>query len=238
MKTRSSWLIPILIAIVMLTACGSSKLHERYHFPGVRDGRVVNYYRVDVTGSSQGSQLRYISGFFDSDALNRYFNTFSQPDNGAILSWTSSEPPEISHIPVAEERVQADPANKGRKLVLLMSQNSEAIAEQIGTLAQSESFATIVGRTVFKDELAEIERTRLDSQRLDLLVQAAGREAEILAGRLRDAEDMDSVQARDRLLALINQAAAAAGATRPFSTFTEARDWLASRRATLIGGSS
>ncbi len=232
--------VAIPAAAVLLCGCSSGKLNERYHFPGIRDGRVVNYYRVDVEGRVKGTQLRYLSGFFDEDALNRYFNTFSQPDGGALLSWTNvkEDGEQANDLIGSSENRDADPQGRGRKLVLLLSQNSEAVAEQIGSIAQSEAFATIVSRIVFADDIAELEQGRLEADRVRLLAEASRADAAELAARLRSDTNLSAAEAQALLLQFINRTAASLGAPGAFATVSEARAWLENNRRSLIGGAS
>ncbi|MEN1706433.1 MAG: hypothetical protein AAGJ54_13095 [Planctomycetota bacterium] len=217
------------VTLITLSGCGSGKISERYHFPGVRDGEVVNYYRVDVEGRVEGTQLRYVSGFFDEDALNRYFNTFSQADNGTLISYNDPEPnPEVS-VAAGEER-DPDPQKLNRKLVMLLSQNSEVVADEIGGLAQSEAFATVVSRLIFADEIAAVETEKLEAERYDELLGRLKAQAGEVADRLPGAAEPDA-----ELLNFLNSVGAVLGSP-PFRTINEARTWFNSNRSQLLEG--
>lgn len=211
--------------------CSYAKVKEHYHFPGVRDGRIENYYRVDIEGVVSGNQLRYASGFFDQSALNRYFNEFAQPKN---MSLVSSQIPERNHeIPLAADEIrEADPQGQGRRLVMLLSQNSEAIAEQIGDIAQSEALASVVSRLVFAEDIAEMEAEKIDADRMADLLRtnraSAGRLAEIV-------EDLNAEELKDELKNYVQQIGSALGATK-LDELDLARSWLAQNESTLIGG--
>lgn len=227
-----------VLALAFLSGCSSGRLSESYHFPGTRRGEVVNYYRVDVQGHVCGDKLRYISGFFDESALNRYFDTFAQPENGLLLGETAKakSEDETSGASSKDEKRDPDPQGKGRKLVLLLSQNSEAIAEQIGAIAQSEALATVVGRTIFGDQLAELESRKLEAGRSHEAASAVATDARLLATRLRGDDEVTDEDATEILLQFINRAAAEIGAPVPFDSFAEAQAWLEKNRTELVGG--
>lgn len=225
------------IVLLLLSGCSSGKFEEHYHFPGTLDGHTENYYRVEVVGRVNGNQLRYLSGFFDARALDRYFNTFSQPE-GSSLARESEDgaTPAAANLDPEEER-SADPEGRGRKLVLLLSQNSEAIAEQIGSLAQSEAFANIVGQLIFADDIAEIEGARAEAARMTDLLDDAKARAQQLGPILADGS-LTGDAAKEQLLQYVNAVAASLGRRTPFDSYEDAVRWLNENRAELIGGNS
>lgn len=216
------------LLVAATCSCSWANIHERYHVPGVRDGVVRNYYRIDVTGQVSGTQLRYLSGFFDEDALDRYFNTFTQPNGGALLPVETASGKPIEEIVPTDEKREADPRGLGRKLVLMLSQNSEAIAEQIGAIAQSDAFATVVGRVLFEDELRELEQVRAAGVRLQEVADDADAAALALAARLQADPRPDSGATREQLLLFLNRVAAPLGGH--FNSFQAAADWLNANR--------
>ena len=223
------------LSAVLLAACSSAHVRERYYIPGTRDGAVQNFYRVDIEGEVVGTELRYLSGFFDEDALDRYFNTFTQPEGGALFTVDTVNNEELEKRAPATETRDADPRGLGRKLVLIMSQNSEAIADQIGAISQSEGFATVVGRLVFKEQLAEIEAARVDSTRLVQMAEGSKVLASDLATRLTTSSPPDSQSTKQQLLIFVNQVAGNLGAPR-FLTWAKAQQWLQENQSRLTGG--
>lgn len=232
--SQATCCVPFL-GLLCLASCSSARIDERYYVSGVRDGVVQNYYRIDITGQVCGTELRYLSGFFDEEALDRYFNTFTQPDGGALFTLDKVDDEEMEKRAPSEESRDADPRGLGRKLVILMSQNSEAIADQIGAISQSEGFATVVGRLVFKEQLAEIETARVDSNRLVQQADSAKVLASDLATRLTGDPAPGRESTKEQLLIFVNQVAGNLGAPR-FSDWAAAQQWLQENQAKLIGG--
>lgn len=111
-------LISSIAFIVILTACQSAK--ELHYF---RSGG--NYYRLKINETSFASKARYLSGYFDDKAVDKYFSEMSQPDSGKFFEWVGNEP-------------------RGTQLVMILSTNSTTIAEQIGNLASNEELLQTV----------------------------------------------------------------------------------------------
>ncbi len=233
---RRKWAGLLVVVATLLSGCGYGKIREVYHFPGTRNDEIVNYYRVKVEGEVEGEKVRYISGFFDETALNTYFNTFSQPDNGSLLPAPEQPSGQPQTQPDPNEQRDPDPTGQGRKLVLLLSQNSDAVAEQIGGLAQSQAFATVVSRLVFKDGIAELEQERLDADRMEKLLAMAKSDGAALATRIGGNGAPQGAELQRALLLYVNQVAASLGSERPFSSFDAAITWLEQNRSRLIAG--
>src|SRR4051794_298126 len=81
------------VFLIMLTAislAGCASVFDEKHFFKSKavdaQGQPVNYYRVEVKGTTMLSSSRYISGYFDESAVDRYFNECSQPACGQLAA--------------------------------------------------------------------------------------------------------------------------------------------------------
>jgi hypothetical protein len=83
---------------------------------------VANYYRVDVSGYSLFSSSRYVSGYYDRIAIQEYFGEIAQPDKGRIM-------------PAAANGA----SDQNKELVLLLSSNSDAIANGFSNLVKNKN---------------------------------------------------------------------------------------------------
>src|SRR4051812_43439148 len=85
-RRRLPAIAAFVTAAAMITAGGcASSFEESHFFKSVdADGKAVNYYRVKVDGGTFLSSSRYVSGYYDETVLDAYFNTMTQPKNGAI----------------------------------------------------------------------------------------------------------------------------------------------------------
>ena len=148
-------LFSLALCASMLSACRSA--FREHHFFASKDpttGEPVNYYRLEVYGSTDLSSSRYLSGYFDPDAVASYFGEISasaddqkfptaaqNAASGATQTTKSATTPQ----PVQDANLTSvDPRKQGRQLVMLLSSNSEAIADELGELASSKDLAVSI----------------------------------------------------------------------------------------------
>jgi hypothetical protein len=121
--------IVLLLSTLIMSGCQSAK--ELHYF---KSGE--NYYRLRINESSFASKARYLSGYFDEKAVEKYFSEMSQPDSGKFVEWVSSQ-------------------GRGSQLVMILSTNSTSIAEQIGQLASNEELLENVAMLANKDKITQ-----------------------------------------------------------------------------------
>src|SRR5262245_27858432 len=92
-----------------LAACSS--FGETHYFKAVDENGVArNYYRMNVSGYARLSSSRYLSGYYNDDVVDAYFNEVSQPKGGALgVSGAKSSEPGIKPL---------DGSKEGKKLVM------------------------------------------------------------------------------------------------------------------------
>jgi hypothetical protein len=195
---------------VFLSSC-ATRIREHHYF---KDNlkELPNYYRVDVTASTRWfSKTRYYSGFFKTNAIDTYFNEFSQPENGKLIQTTDS----TTIRPIA-----GDP---DRQLVVILSSNADDIARQIGDVTQNKNtLRNLVSLTnAGKEESLALAR---DNKAIELALNK--NLVSIGEGLLQDLESKDSVQVNSALLQLLNQLASDSGKATSFKTIKEAGDWF------------
>jgi hypothetical protein len=196
-----------------------------------------NYYRLMVTERAFLSSSRYQSGHYDEDAVDDYFGEIKRPDSTARIIPVRATTPTPPVDNASEDTKQTDEVktsgaqqiNKpNSKLVLILSTNSEAVAEQIGNLAQNEETLEILARLANKDIMSN--NTRLTSQ----IAQKQGEDnallefgSSIVATIPDTAKTVANLrQIRSGLLAFINSIAAASGRKIPFTTLEDAQKWF------------
>lgn len=223
------------VIVLALAASGcASGFHETHFFrsEGLFDG-IPNYFRLTICGQTVLSSSRYISGYFDEDVINEYFNEIGQPQKGRLIP--VAQPPKTDGAKPGEGKpdAAAKPAQemKNPALILLLSSNSDDIANQIGALAQSQEFtASLAGLMAApRYEAADKAESRL---RMD---QARGRTLVALGDKLiKEMSDTPTaVEAETRLLQFVNQLLSDLGAPAPFKTLDEAYTWLTNNRPRL-----
>ncbi|AZA91763.1 hypothetical protein EG343_14635 [Chryseobacterium nakagawai] len=109
-----------------------------------------NYYKVEISGYSFLSSSRYISGYFDQNAINTYFNEFTQPENGNILKNNTFT------------------NETGNELVLIFSTNAKAITNQIGSISKSQTVLNSLASIVEKGKTEESKKINSQLEILDI----------------------------------------------------------------------
>lgn len=213
---------------------GCATVHETHYFRSAGEQGAVNYYRVQVTAKGRATKVRYLAGYFDTQAVEQYFSEFAQPKDGLdglTASDDASEPePEASGEAQGEaETVEPiDPKLRDRELVLMLSTNVEDVAAQIGALAESMQVQNALSELVNRERL-EAEREAAAALEADRVAAASlVRTAEQTRVSLGDKE-----RSAEEILRLANALAAYLGSTQRFEDLGEARAWLAANRARL-----
>lgn len=172
-----------------------------------------NYYRLNIKEDAFLSSSRYTAGYFDDNAVDRYFGEIARPDSAKL----SQNPPKLEK---ATKTGLESLANK--KLVLLLSTNAQAVTDQISAFAENEETLGMIARLANKD---------LIDLNLDLKSQAVFQKS-ILDGITKSGEVyLDSTvltaeNATSNLLAFINTVAIARGRKTAFQNIEDAKKWF------------
>ncbi len=210
-------------ALLLVSLGCASSFEERHYFKSVdAEGKPVHYYRLTVDGGTWLASSRYLSGYFDERAVDAYFGEIAQPAKGRFEDRVA---PESETIPV-------DPKFRNRSLVLLLSSNSDEIANQIGGLAQNQQLAATLTRLANRGSLEAARTAESDlavQKARGRVVQALGDE---LIAKLADAADETTVRAA--FLQFVNALAAELGNEAPFENLDQAADWLKYNRGRAL----
>ena len=198
--------------------CGCGSAFKESHFLKSVDGKghTVNYYRVTVSGGTILSSSRYISGYFDEQAVNTYFNEFVQPASAHFDGTTPATPGTNDPQAGGAKLVPIDSSQQGTKLVLLLSSNSDEIANGINSLAQSGDVSTtlqkIIGRTADASQASQAA-TASESKAL----RSLGESVTALS---------DPAAAKTALLSYANRLASFLEPGRTFTSLDDAAKWV------------
>ncbi|MBL7922249.1 MAG: hypothetical protein JNJ40_18180 [Bacteroidia bacterium] len=125
-----------------MTSCQSAK--ELHYF---KSGD--NYYRLRINSYSIASRSRYISGYFDEHAVEKYFSEMGQPDSAQTVNWANHSP--------------------NAKLIMILSSNSNSISEQIGNFANNEEILEVIARLANKEKIDKAIDVSNQIDEIDLL---------------------------------------------------------------------
>jgi len=155
----------IIVAICVLLP-GCSAVREQHHFaeysksagPELANAKPAAFYRLTVKGNVRGAGARYVSGFYDEDAMDLYFNEI-KPKTRDLFSQPKTEGVDTSAnggAKGATEVLSAKPTDGAYMLVL--SSHAKAVVQAIGNFAQAkdtaDQIAALLGRN---DRRAEIQ---------------------------------------------------------------------------------
>ena len=236
----------MLILLALLTVGCASTFRETHYFKSeVSGGTIPNYYRLTVGGYSVFSSSRYISGYFDEETVNTYFNEYTQPAGAAIVRAPMPISVSPSLIP-SRKKTESNPAVtpdgtsveavnkglKGQKLIMILSSNSDAVASQIGALAANKQFTASLTGLLAHDRYAAADgaerRLTLEKSRGMAISSLASQ----LAGSIKDGDSAKDVE--QKLVSLINALAADLGYDGAFPDLDKAAQWLENNRGRLL----
>lgn len=189
------------------------------------NGNPINYYRLKVSGNNFLSSTRYVSGYFDEKAVDAYFSQFSQPDKGLFDDKIKTDDSSVKPL---------NDALSSRKLVLLLSSNSDTIAQQIGQFANNQAVMADLTRLVYRDHIKEAQSAKTSAELQQMRGKALADIGDKVIGGLAD--DANEQTAEANLLFYANRLAAELGNTMPFKTLEEGKAWLDYNRIHIQGG--
>jgi hypothetical protein len=131
----------LLLSIFALTSCQTAR--ELHYF---KQGD--NYYRLKIKEHSFASRSRYLSGYFNEQAVEKYFSETGHPDSAKVSKW---------------QPIKGD--QKGT-LVMILSSNSNSISEQIGNMAGNEELLETIARLSHKDKIEKTSQLTSDIDNL------------------------------------------------------------------------
>ena len=181
---------------------------EHHFFKDEMKSDFPNYYKVAIKGHTRFmSKTRYYSGYFPSDAIDIYFNEFSQPRDGKLLDST---------------RFQSL-TNGNKQLVMILSSNADDIANQIGNVTQTKNtlnaVMSLTNGSASRDLLTQQSLLETGKDENKLLI-------EVGESLLADIDTKSPARARADILQYINVLAASLGHSEPFRTINDARAWF------------
>ena len=136
-----------LAALVGLSGC--TNFNQLYHFQSSAGDGGVNYFRVRVTGDAQTAKARYVAGFYDERAVDLYFNELKSSGNDIRPIF-----PEGLKAPGEDAVIKPLSPDKDRgTFVMIFSTNPKAVADTIGSFADSQVVADSLTNLINKRDV-------------------------------------------------------------------------------------
>ncbi len=196
------------VLLCLLLVAGSCQSARELHYFKQGD----NYYRLNIKEDAFLSSSRYTAGYFDDNAVDRYFGEIARPDSAKLNKAPKMEKVTDTGLESLDNK----------KLVLLLSTNAQAVTDQISAFAENEEALGMIARLANKDlidrNLELKNEIKLQKSTLNSIIQSG--ETYLDAGAITVANSASY------LLAFINSVAIARGRKGVFSDLVEAKKWF------------
>lgn len=197
-----------LFFLILCLGCQTGK--ELHYF---KDNN--NYYRLKIKESAFLTSSRYVSGYFDDYAVDRYFGEIYRPDS-------------ISFITDLAKTEQAR-VEKNKKLVLILSTNADAVTNQISSLAKNEEILESLARLANKDKIAENQEIISETSYLEDVKEALYKATDQFITNIdSNLVRSDSTYLEEHIISYINFLNAIRGENVIISDLRQIRSWNSS----------
>ena len=148
---RSLRLFVSIAACNALFGCGSV-IKENHYFATYKEGssdrEPVQFYRLSVDGSSNFSNARFLSGYFDERAGSLFFNELQRPTGGRLFD----DNVKLPGAGPGTSLQSLSPSAVNGSYVLILSTDVDSIASAIGSFAESQIVADSLTRLLNRDK--------------------------------------------------------------------------------------
>lgn len=221
------WVRAGAIFVVWLIGGCHAEVRETHYFASFAPGKPaepVNFFRLDVVGKSRFTNARYVAGFYDERAVDLFFNELkpsSDPPSRPLFAANLTEPG------TGDVLKPLSPGDTGA-FVMVLSTNADAIANAIGSFAESQEVANNISTLLNQKELVKASQNATGFSGEQMLAGAFASELDTVLSN--DALGASADSARAAMLRGLNLIAQSLGATQSFATVAEVQAWLAVRR--------
>jgi len=223
-------------------SAGCSSFSETHYFKDNASPR--NYYKLRISGAAALSSSRYMSGYYDESAIDTYFGEFVQPEKGRVFPAPTppagggegdggSDAPALVAVEDSSgvKTLTGDTNLDDRKLVLLFTTNSDAIATGIQSLAQNEAIGTALVGIINRGRISESRSAGSELVAAKVRGKMVTDDGARLVSNLPD--DADQPTTEKNLLAYASVLGRYLGGPDSFKDLNEAAKWLEDNRARL-----
>ncbi|WP_298157113.1 hypothetical protein [Flavobacterium sp.] len=164
----------------LFNSCSSFK--ETHYFKDTLEP-VANYYKVEVRGYSFLSSSRYVSGYYDRTSIQEYFGELGQPEKARFVPATTN------------------PADQNKELVLLLSSNSDAIANGFSNIVKNKTTMNSVALLANKDKIEQSAAIKAERSEVDNKIEMFKMRVE--ANLLTDSAGLNEAQIEERYIQFV-----------------------------------
>jgi hypothetical protein len=171
----------VLLLTISLSSC--TTFRETHYFKDSLEP-IANYYKVDINGYSFWSSSRYVSGYYDRNAIQEYFGEIEQPAKARF-------------VPVGTNST-IDP---NKELVLLLSSNSDAIANGFSNLVKNKTTINSIALLANKQKIDDAAKIKSNLSSIENKITLF--KMRTAANLLTDATDLSDAQIKQRYLQFV-----------------------------------
>lgn len=214
-------LLPLIALCCSLGSGCALRFKESHFFKSVdQSNQPINYFRVKADGGSFLSSARYVSGCFDERALDAYFGEgITQPADAKLP-------------PAPGTQVISLSCDKGGEFLMILSSNSDAIADQIGQLADNEDMANLLARLIRRDAVLGSGDAQLDLSVERARGKILAETGDLLIANV-DANTASDAEIENSVLQYVNALVLALGGNQTFSRLTDLQLWVEQNRKSI-----
>lgn len=214
-----------VLAVLVTAGWGCSEFKEVHYFKDEAPS-IPNYYRLKVKGWTLFTSSRYTSGYFDEKAVNEYFSETQLTSKGLSKGKTNNSGDTQAVQPI-------DTTLKGKKLVMILSSHSDAVASQIGSYVENENTMNAIALLVNRGQYQELVQAELSTELENVRNRVLLDKGDLLIDGI-DPDFTTAEVASAQMLEYVNALAQYLGRSEPFTNLSEARIWFNYNRGHLI----
>ncbi len=216
---RSLLLFSACLVLVLNSGCAS--FDEKHYFRSTdAKGSTVNYFRLTVSGSAQGSRTRYLAGYLDEQAVNAYFGEHGVSSGDFANPIKNSGEPNVGTNTERLHGLFGKNTDANKTFLMILSTNPKGVFDQIGSFVDSQVFAETLAISQNKDKLIELADLDAKSDNNSIRQKSFKKEFEALKNELEDVKGKG--QFEEVSLRMLSAIASFVGNPVQFKTLAEA----------------
>ena len=225
-QIRARWRLACILLAVLVCGCQAG-IRERHYFASFAPDKPtepVNFFRLDVKGKARLTNARYVAGFYDERAVDLFFNEIKPSSDAQARQLFAAD---LKDPGTAEVLKPLSPGESGA-FVMILSTNADAIANAIGSFAESQEVANNISTLLNQKDLLKAGQSATSFTGEQVL--AAAFASELNSVLSSSALSANAASAQASMLRGLNLIAQSLGAPQSFATVAEVQAWLAVRR--------
>jgi hypothetical protein len=207
--------------LVLAINSGCASVDEKHYFRSTdAKGSTVNYFRLTVAGSAQGSRTRYLAGYLDEQAVNAYFGEHGVSSGDFVNPIKDSGEAKGGAKTERLHGLFGKNTDANKTFLMILSTNPKGVFDQIGSFVDSQVFAETLAISQNKDKFIELADLDAKSDNNSIRQKSFKTEFEALKTELENVNSKGKFE--EVSLRMLSAIASFAGNPVQFKTLAEA----------------